>query len=135
MGEIDLEVQIGPQPFVIPFQVLDIPRSFNLLLGKPWIHAAGAIPSSLHQKVKFICKGQVVTILGEQDYEIYKETAIPYIGNEETEELGLQIFDEVSMITSGTGNGDGLEHEDSTTQIGTFGLGYVPTKQEIQQMR
>ena len=39
------------------------------------------------------------------------------------------------MITSGTGNGDGLEYEVSTAQIGTFGLGYVPTKQEIQQMR
>ncbi|RVW67920.1 hypothetical protein CK203_063499 [Vitis vinifera] len=25
--------------------------SFNLLLGRPWIHEAGAIPSSLHQKV------------------------------------------------------------------------------------
>ncbi|RVW25754.1 Transposon Ty3-I Gag-Pol polyprotein [Vitis vinifera] len=34
--------------------VLRIPTSFNLLLGRPWIHRAGAIPSSLHQKVKFI---------------------------------------------------------------------------------
>ena len=65
VGEIDLEVEIGPQAFVISFQVLDIPRSFNLLLGRTWIHSAGAIPSSLHQKVKFIINGQIITVLGE----------------------------------------------------------------------
>ncbi|RVW63887.1 hypothetical protein CK203_055698 [Vitis vinifera] len=37
--------------------VLRIPVSFNLLLGRPWIHQPGAIPSSLHQKVKFIHDG------------------------------------------------------------------------------
>ncbi|RVW31076.1 hypothetical protein CK203_093174 [Vitis vinifera] len=31
--------------------VLRIPTSFNLLLGRPWIHRARAIPSSLHQKI------------------------------------------------------------------------------------
>ncbi|KAL6335862.1 hypothetical protein AAG906_003487 [Vitis piasezkii] len=41
---------------------LRIPSSFNLLLGRLWIHRAGAIPSSLHQKVKFIHDGQVVTV-------------------------------------------------------------------------
>ncbi|RVX10255.1 hypothetical protein CK203_016254 [Vitis vinifera] len=41
-------------------EVLRIPTSFNLLLGRPWIHRAGAIPSSLHLKVKFIHDGQVV---------------------------------------------------------------------------
>ena len=95
---MDLEVRIGPQIFIIPFQVLDIPRTFNLLLGRPWIHSAGAIPSSLHQKVKFIANGQIVIIFGEQDYSIYKDTAIPYIGEESPEDLGLQIFEEVHML-------------------------------------
>ncbi|RVW66310.1 hypothetical protein CK203_066206 [Vitis vinifera] len=31
--------------------VLRIQSSFNLLLGRPWIHKAGAIPSSLHQNI------------------------------------------------------------------------------------
>ena len=44
------------------FQILRIPVSFNLLLGRLWIHSAGAIPSSLHLKVKFIHDGQVITI-------------------------------------------------------------------------
>ena len=50
-GDNELEVNIGPVPFLIDFQVGDIPRTFNLLLGRPWIHMASAIPSSLHQKV------------------------------------------------------------------------------------
>ncbi|KAL6322355.1 hypothetical protein AAG906_007908 [Vitis piasezkii] len=48
--------------------VLRIPTSFNLLLGQPWIHRAGAIPSSLHQKVKFIHEGQVVVTLELEDF-------------------------------------------------------------------
>ncbi|RVW60418.1 Transposon Ty3-I Gag-Pol polyprotein [Vitis vinifera] len=43
-------------------EVLRIPTSFNLLLGRPWIHRAGAIPSSLHQKVKFIHEGQTLEL-------------------------------------------------------------------------
>ena len=57
MGTLEIELLIGPTTFIAVFQVLRIPTSFNLLLGRPWIHRAGAIPSSLHQKVKFIHEG------------------------------------------------------------------------------
>ena len=57
MGTLEIELLIGPTTFVVVFQVLRIPASFNLLLGRPWIHRVGAIPSSLHQKVKFIHDG------------------------------------------------------------------------------
>ena len=54
MGILMIELLIGLITFPILFQVLRIPTFFNLLLGRPWIHKAGAIPYSLHQKVKFI---------------------------------------------------------------------------------
>ena len=57
MSTLEIELLIGPTTFVVVLQVLRIPASFNLLLGQPWIHRAGAIPSSLHQKVKFIHDG------------------------------------------------------------------------------
>ncbi|PKI48813.1 hypothetical protein CRG98_030790, partial [Punica granatum] len=41
-GEIDLLIDVGPCSFSIMFQVLDIPNAFSLLLGRPWIHSAGA---------------------------------------------------------------------------------------------
>ncbi|PKI18341.1 hypothetical protein CRG98_049385, partial [Punica granatum] len=55
-GEIDLWINVGPCPFSITFQVLDIPNAFSLLLGRPWIHSAGAVPSSLHQIINFIAE-------------------------------------------------------------------------------
>ncbi|XP_070026171.1 uncharacterized protein [Nicotiana sylvestris] len=53
VGDIMLELSIGPVEFTMEFQVLDMVVSYNLLLGRPWIHAAKAVPSSLHQMVKF----------------------------------------------------------------------------------
>ena len=57
MGTLEIGLLIGPTTFVVVFQVLRILASFNLLLGRPWIHRVGAIPSSRHQKVKFIHDG------------------------------------------------------------------------------
>ena len=54
MGTLILEFMIGLVIFQVQFQILRIPVSFNLLLGRPWIHSVGVIPSSLHLKVKFI---------------------------------------------------------------------------------
>ena len=48
MGTLVIDLKIVPTTFSTLFQVLRIPTSFNLLLGRPWIHRAGTIPSSLH---------------------------------------------------------------------------------------
>ena len=57
MGTLEIELLISPTTFVTMFQVLRIPTSFNLLLGRPWIHRARAIPFFLYQKVKLIHDG------------------------------------------------------------------------------
>ena len=62
LGTLTLDLQIGLVTFFALFQVLRIPTSFNPLLGRPRIHKAGVIPSSLHQKVKFIYEARVITI-------------------------------------------------------------------------
>ena len=67
MGTLSTHVMIGPVSYSIVFQVLRIQSSFNLLLGRPWIHEAGAIPYSLHQKVKFIHEGRIITIQSDRD--------------------------------------------------------------------
>ena len=76
MGTLEIELLIGPATFVTVFQVLRIPTSFNLLLGRPWIHRAGAIPSSLHLKVKFIHDGQVVVVQSVGDMLIAAELVL-----------------------------------------------------------
>ena len=41
--------------------------SFNLILGRPWIHQARVIPSFLHKKVNFIHDGQVIIVQSTRD--------------------------------------------------------------------
>ncbi|PKI51093.1 hypothetical protein CRG98_028522 [Punica granatum] len=78
--------------------ILEIPNAFSLLLGRPWIHAARAVPSSLHHKLKFFVKGKLITVNGEEDYAIYNETAVPYINIGEDQNLPFHSFDTVSVI-------------------------------------
>ncbi|PKI49897.1 hypothetical protein CRG98_029709 [Punica granatum] len=67
-GEIDLLIDVGPCSFSVTFQVLDIPNAFSLLLGRPWIHSAGAVPSFLHQKLKFIVEERLITVNEGETY-------------------------------------------------------------------
>ncbi|PKI40926.1 hypothetical protein CRG98_038691 [Punica granatum] len=73
-------------------------RAFSLLLGRPWIHSAGAVPSTLHQKLKFIVEKRLITVKGEEDYAIYKETVVPYISIGDDHNLFFHSFDTISVI-------------------------------------
>ncbi|XP_070007817.1 uncharacterized protein [Nicotiana sylvestris] len=55
------------------FAVLDMDTSYNFLLGRPWIHAAGVVPSTLHQMVKFEYEDQEIVVQGEDDQLIYRD--------------------------------------------------------------
>ncbi|XP_070054573.1 uncharacterized protein [Nicotiana tomentosiformis] len=69
--EINLDLQIRLTWFDVEFQVLDISATYNLLLGRPWIHATGAVASTLHQVVKFEWNHQEVIIQGDGSNPIY----------------------------------------------------------------
>ncbi|XP_038715080.1 uncharacterized protein LOC120008778 [Tripterygium wilfordii] len=59
MGEIEVPLEIANVTFNVPFMVMDISPTYSCLLGRPWIHTAGAVPSSLHQNLKFAHGGRV----------------------------------------------------------------------------
>ena len=42
--------------------VIDSTTSYNLLLGRPWVHENGVVPFSYHQCVKYMKYGEVVKI-------------------------------------------------------------------------
>ncbi|XP_011008751.1 PREDICTED: uncharacterized protein LOC105114041 [Populus euphratica] len=52
IGTLEVELYVGPHMFLITLQVMDIHPSYNILLGRPWIHAAEAVASSLQQCLK-----------------------------------------------------------------------------------
>lgn len=98
VGEIEFDVTIGPTEFLIRFQVLNIPASFGLLLGRPWIYTARVVPSSLHQKVKMVIDNKLVTICGETDYLACQIVVIPHVGLALEEELNFHAFEWMSIM-------------------------------------
>ncbi|XP_010650381.1 uncharacterized protein LOC100855002 [Vitis vinifera] len=98
MGTLEIELLISPATFVTVFQVLRIPTSFNLLLGRPWIHRVGAIPSSLHQKVKFIHDGQVIVVQSVGDMFIAAEPMLEISHTDDDLFLTGFTFDEVQTV-------------------------------------
>ncbi|XP_012453460.2 uncharacterized protein LOC105775497 [Gossypium raimondii] len=79
MGRIEIPLLIGPNTYEVDFLVMDIKTSYNCLLGRPWIHSAEALPSSLHQNLKLVTEGRLVTIGAEEDIITSVTNDAPYI--------------------------------------------------------
>ncbi|XP_057976008.1 uncharacterized protein LOC131163438 [Malania oleifera] len=100
VGSLDIPIQIGPVTFNITFQVMDITPSYSCLLGRPWIHNTGAVPSSLHQRVKFIVGDKLVCVYGETDIMVTKPSSTPYVeAAEEAHEDSFRAFEIINVIT------------------------------------
>ena len=65
LGEIVLLVSIGPVITLVLLTVIDEPLSFNSILGRTWIHAMKALPSSYHQVLSFLTPQGQVNIRGD----------------------------------------------------------------------
>ena len=65
IGTFEAECQLGPISSSILFHILEITTSYNLLLGRAWMHPLGIVPFTVHQKLKLPWKGGVLTILGD----------------------------------------------------------------------
>ncbi|KAK8683071.1 hypothetical protein V6N13_039139 [Hibiscus sabdariffa] len=83
LGKITVPLLIDLIEYEVDFVVMDIKPTYNCLLGRPWIHAAGAVPSTLHQKLKFLIDGKLVTVQGEEDIIASIATNTPYIEMDE----------------------------------------------------
>ena len=69
---------------------MDIQASYTCLLGRPWIHEAGAVTSTLHQKFKFVSHGKLITVNGESALLVSHLSAVSYIGGNSTEGSSFQ---------------------------------------------
>src|SRR4051812_28131492 len=67
IGKIKLRCQIGDLKTKVTVYVIDADTSYNILLGRPWIHINHIVPSTLHQVMKYVDdQGQVRTLVAEQ---------------------------------------------------------------------
>jgi len=65
LGVIQVDLTVGSITRPTMFMVIPAKASYNLLLGRPFIHMAGAVSSTLHQLMKFVWKDQELVIYGE----------------------------------------------------------------------
>ena len=131
MGTLTTHVMIGPVRYSILFQVLSIQSFFNLLLGRPWIHEAGAIPSSLHQKVKFIHEGRIITIQSDTYVTTSSEPVLHISHSENHLHLTGFVFDEVQVVSLEDDDRDmvpmSFDQHSSTLVLNMMrGMSYMP---------
>ena len=131
MGTLTTHVMIGPVRYSILFQVLSIQSSFNLILGRPWIHEAGAIPSSLHQKVKFIHEGRIITIQSDTDVITSSEPVLQISHSKNDLHLTGFTFDEVQVVSLEDDRRDmvpmSFDQHSSTLVLSMMrGMSYIP---------
>ncbi|XP_023749270.1 uncharacterized protein LOC111897549 [Lactuca sativa] len=66
VGEIKLPIYIEVVNSIQCFCVVDTLSSYNVILGRPWIHEMKAVPSTYHQCVKMSTLWGTVKIIGDQ---------------------------------------------------------------------
>ncbi|XP_075099426.1 uncharacterized protein LOC142176208 [Nicotiana tabacum] len=61
--------------------------------GRPWIHAAGVVPYTLHQMVKFEHEDQEIVVHKEDEQSIYRDPSVPCLeAKEGSEHIVYQAF-------------------------------------------
>ncbi|XP_075095445.1 uncharacterized protein LOC142173713 [Nicotiana tabacum] len=72
IGMIRVGLSISEMKSNTLIHVIDAKISYNLLLGRPWIHENGVVSSTLHQCLKYIRDGEIVKI--DADINPFTET-------------------------------------------------------------
>ena len=65
-GQIRLPIQTDLEIVDVDFIVVDSYSPYTAIVARPWLHALGAVSSTLHQKVQYPSYGQVKEIMGSQ---------------------------------------------------------------------
>ncbi|XP_075645266.1 uncharacterized protein LOC142616271 [Castanea sativa] len=65
-GQISFPVSMKGKEVIVTFIVVASFSPYTAILGRPWIHDMGVIPSTLHVKVKFRTEDGIAVIRGNQ---------------------------------------------------------------------
>ncbi|XP_070013199.1 uncharacterized protein [Nicotiana sylvestris] len=64
-GEIVLPVLAGGVTLETTFHIMNQENAYNTIIGRPWIHAMRAVPSSFYQVIKFPTPWGIFNVQGE----------------------------------------------------------------------
>ncbi|XP_052489808.1 uncharacterized protein LOC128042497 [Gossypium raimondii] len=119
MGRIEIPLLIDPNTYEVDFIVMNIKPSYNCLLGRHWIHSAGAVPSSLHQKLKLVSEGWLVTINAEESIIASITSNAPYVEtDDEVVECSFRSLEFVNATFIAEGNRIPMPKISKTTKMG-----------------
>ncbi|KAL0434026.1 UNVERIFIED_CONTAM: hypothetical protein Slati_2736900 [Sesamum latifolium] len=65
VGIIRLQLTMEDMVSTALFHVIDAKTSYNMLLGRPWLHESVVVPSTWHQYFKYCRNGIVKKVLGD----------------------------------------------------------------------
>ncbi|XP_075636734.1 uncharacterized protein LOC142608969 [Castanea sativa] len=65
-GQTSLPISMEGKEVIVTFIVVASFSPYTAILGRPWIHAMGVVPSTLHVKVKFRTEKGITVIRGNQ---------------------------------------------------------------------
>ena len=89
-GKILLPVMTKGKEVMVNFIVVNAFSPYTAILGRPWIHAMGVVPSTLHMKVKFPIEDGVNVVRGDQ--QVARQCLVSVINHEI--KLKLQVESE-----------------------------------------
>ncbi|KAI5389879.1 hypothetical protein KIW84_075258 [Lathyrus oleraceus] len=96
--EVDLPTKTGTHTFFITLFFMNIYPAYSCLLGRPWIHSARVVTSTLHQRLKFLINNKLVVIEGEKDIMVSHLASFRYVeGGGEVHEILFQLFEVVNV--------------------------------------
>lgn len=61
-----MQVEAGPIRLDVEFLVVDVPSPYNAIMGRTWFHRMKAVPSSYHQKIRFLTPRGIMEIRADQ---------------------------------------------------------------------
>ena len=67
--QISLPMNMEGKELMVTFIVVASFSLYMVILGRPWIHAIGAVPSTLHVKVKFCTEQGITIVKGNQQVD------------------------------------------------------------------
>ena len=75
LGSIQLVLTLGDPPCqattIVRFLIVDVPSTYNMLLGRPFLNAIKSIPSAYHMVIKFPTTNRVGMVRG--DHRVARE--------------------------------------------------------------